>query len=189
MAWPAEDGSLLADGLLEQALRVHDSDMVAAAMVIGFSFGFAADSVAHLNALATVDWHQSHEDITRALGDLADARSVEALGFLTRWTPEYLRQDPSRTLAVNAIHALDGINDPAAQAALRGLLASSDANILRGLRDINILEDPEDVAFVYELAESTDPAAKDALDRLRTSSALGIRRAFRELGLYSDHRE
>lgn len=70
------------------------------------------------------DWHQRHEDVASALGELRSPASVDALVHLAEWVPGYLEFDDARALAVKAIWALGGIGGGAARRALASLAGS-----------------------------------------------------------------
>jgi hypothetical protein len=123
------DGSKFALSILEKAYRERVAIDVECGLWVGFHFGFSSDHLDILCRLSEADWHQRHEDVVTALGELHDNRAVEALYRATLKTPTYLEFDDSRALAVKAIWALGRLKDPAADEKLR-VLAQSNEPIL-----------------------------------------------------------
>jgi HEAT repeat protein len=89
-----------------------------------FRFGFSDAHLELLMTLALADWHQRHEDVASALGELRSPASVGALVHLAEWVPGYLEFDDARALAVKAIWALGGIGGEEARGALASLASS-----------------------------------------------------------------
>jgi HEAT repeat protein len=87
-------------------------------------FGFTDGHLQLLLALAFADWHQRHEDVASALGEVHSPVTVDALVHLAHWVPGYLEFDDARALAVKAIWALGGIRGEAARRALTSLASS-----------------------------------------------------------------
>jgi HEAT repeat protein len=125
----AADGVALGLDLLRDAVDRRDPLDVELALIVGFNYGFSDGHLQSLLTLAFADWHQRHEDVASALGQLRSPASVDALEHLTRWIPAYLEFDEARALAVKAIWALGGINSEAARRALTSI-ADSPCSIL-----------------------------------------------------------
>ncbi|MGH3160000.1 MAG: hypothetical protein ACRDNF_25960 [Streptosporangiaceae bacterium] len=125
----ATDGISLGLGLLREAVERTDAVDVELALVVCFRFGFSDGHLQLLTTLAFADWHQSHEDVAMALGDLRSPGAVDALLHLAQWIPAYLEFDDARALAVKAIWTLGAINDETAHRALESL-ASSECGIV-----------------------------------------------------------
>jgi len=128
-AFGAQDGVALGLNLLVDAVDRRDPLDVELALVVCFRFGFTDGHLQPLLALAFADWHQRHEDVASALGDLRSPASVDALVHLAQWVPAYLEFDEARALAVKAIWALGGIGGEAARIALTSI-ADSPCSIL-----------------------------------------------------------
>jgi HEAT repeat protein len=120
----AADGTALGLDLLREAVDRRDPLDVELALVVCFRFGFTNGHLQPLLTLAFADWHQRHEDVASALGELRSPASIDALAHLARWVPEYLEFDDARALAVKAIWALGGIGGDAARGALTSLASS-----------------------------------------------------------------
>src|SRR4051794_13126425 len=76
---PRADAGYL-PGLLVEAARRRDPDIVEAALTLMFYFDLLSDQyVRVLSDLLIVDWHQRHEDVARALQQLSDPIAVPAL--------------------------------------------------------------------------------------------------------------
>jgi PBS lyase HEAT-like repeat-containing protein len=125
----AADGAALGLDLLREAVDGRDPVDVELALVVSFRFGFSDGHLQPLMTLAFADWHQRHEDVASALGELRSPASVDALEHLARWVPAYLEFDDARALAVKAIWGLGGIGGDAAHRALKSL-ASSECGIV-----------------------------------------------------------
>lgn len=121
----AADGTALGLDLLRDAVDRRDPVDVELALVVCFRFGFTDGHLQPLLTLASADWHQRHEDVASALGELRSPASVDALAHLAQWVPAYLEFDRARALAVKAIWALGGIGGDAARQALASLAGSS----------------------------------------------------------------
>lgn len=121
----AVDGRALGLDLLRDAVDRRDPVDVELALVVCFRFGFTDGHLQPLLILASADWHQRHEDVASALGELRSPASVDALVHLARWVPAYLEFDDAHALAVKAIWALGGISGDAAHQALASLAGSS----------------------------------------------------------------
>lgn len=120
----AADGVALGLKLLRDAVDRRDPVDVELALVVCFRFGFTDDHLQPLLTLAFADWHQCHEDVVMALGDLRSPASVDALVHLAQWVPPYLEFDDARALVVKAIWALGGIGGDAGRRALKSLASS-----------------------------------------------------------------
>jgi HEAT repeat protein len=120
----AVDGRALGLDLLRDAVNRRDPVDVELALVVCFRFGFTNDHLQPLLTLAFADWHQRHEDVASALGELRSPASIDALAHLARWVPAYLEYDDARALAVKAIWALGGIGGDTARGALTSLADS-----------------------------------------------------------------
>jgi HEAT repeat protein len=120
----AVDGRDLGLDLLRDAVNRRDPVDVELALVVCFRFGFTNDHLQPLLTLAFADWHQRHEDVASALGELRSPASIDALAHLARWVPAYLEYDDARALAVKAIWALGGIGVATARGALTSLADS-----------------------------------------------------------------
>jgi HEAT repeat protein len=125
----AADGTALGLGLLRDAVDRRDPVDAELALVVCFRFGFTQGHLQPLITLAFADWHQRHEDVASALGQLRSPESVDALVHLAQWVPGYLEFDDARALAVKAIWALGGIGSEAAREALTSL-ASSECSVV-----------------------------------------------------------
>ena len=120
----AADGVDLGLDLLKEAVGRRDPVDVELALVVCFTFGLSDGHLQPLLTLAFADWHQRHEDVASALGQLRSPASVDALVHLTQWVPDYLEFDEARALAVKAIWALGGIGGDAAHWALTSIAGS-----------------------------------------------------------------
>ena len=120
----ASDGLALGLDLLRDAIDHHDPVDVALAMVVCYTFGFSDDHLEVLITLAFADWHQSHEDVASALGDLGSPSATAALFHLADWVPSYLEFDDAQALAVKAIWGLGSIRSDDAHHALESLTQS-----------------------------------------------------------------
>jgi len=118
------DGAALGLDLLRDAVDRRDPVDVELALGVCFRFGFSGAHLELLMTLAWADWHQRHEDVASALGELRSPASVDALVHLAEWVPGYLEFDDARALAVKAIWALGGIGGEAARKALASLAGS-----------------------------------------------------------------
>lgn len=118
------------NGGIYNTLPLVHAEELQCALIVGHTFGFAPEHTEILCRLIEADWHFSHEDVVSALDALQTADAVPALFRATQWTPEYLKFDENRGLAVKAIWALGKI--PGSEAA-RNLeaLTRSDVAILR----------------------------------------------------------
>jgi PBS lyase HEAT-like repeat len=124
------DGPALGLRLLRDAFARRDADDIELALIVCDTFGVAEEHVEPLVWLLTVDWHHSHEEAARLLGQLRSPAAVDALLRAAQWVPAYLDYDDSRALATKAIWALGGTPGPEAERALRRLL-DSDSEIVR----------------------------------------------------------
>lgn len=124
-----EDGHV-ASRLLQEAYQTRNAEDLQCALLIGFTFGFAAEQIDLLCRLLEADWHHSHEDIVEALDDFRTPNAIDALFRATQWIPEYLDFDDARALAVKAIWALGNLPGNDATEKLQ-ILASSKESILR----------------------------------------------------------
>lgn len=122
----ATDGSALGAALLNDAVSRQDGVDVEMALVVSSSFGFMEPHLAPLVGLCSADWHQKHEDVVAALGELRNPSAVTALYGATEWVPDYLDFDESRALARKAIWAIGNTPGDEAEAALKRLLGSDD---------------------------------------------------------------
>jgi hypothetical protein len=113
------EGGKFALNILEKAYCEKAAIDVECGITVGFHFGFTADHLNILWRLSEADWHQMHEDVVTALGELHDNRAVEALYRAALITPPYLEFDDSRALAVKAIWALGRLGDSGADEKLR----------------------------------------------------------------------
>jgi PBS lyase HEAT-like repeat len=120
----------VSSALITDTLRTKDVADLQCLLIVGFNFGFDYRVAPALRELLQKNWHPCHEDIVSALEDIGDADAVAALLHMTKWTPDYLKFDEGRALAVKAIWALGKIPGEASTAALRELSQSSD-EILR----------------------------------------------------------
>jgi hypothetical protein len=116
--------------LLEESFEKRDAEVVACAMLVGFSFGFTHEHVGILCRLLDVDWHHNHEDIVEALDGLRAPEAINALFRATQWVPKYLDYDDCRALGVKALWALWKLKQPEAIAKLK-LMADSEVIVLR----------------------------------------------------------
>ena len=123
---PRTKGSEFALTVLENAYREKSPIDVEAGLLVGFHFGFTPDHFDILRRLSHADWHQRHEDVVTALGELHDPRTTETLYQAALKTPGYLEYDDSRALAVKAIWALGRLQDSMADEKLRALAESGD---------------------------------------------------------------
>lgn len=125
-----DDGQRFALKALEEAYRLRDSASVEWALGLGFHFGMSAQYFDILVKLSDAEWHERHEDVVTALGELHDKRSVEPLYRAALKLHPYLAYDEARALAVKAIWALGNLGDASANEKLRAL-AKSEHSILR----------------------------------------------------------
>ncbi|ADC61488.1 HEAT repeat domain-containing protein [Allochromatium vinosum] len=126
----ASDGSTLALQLLHEAIDGRDTEEVELALIVGFRFGIDERHLSALLNLEPANWHQRHEDVVSALGDIRSTEAVPALYHATQWIPDYLDFDENRALAVKAIWSLGNIAGKEAEACLEKLASDPDA-ILR----------------------------------------------------------
>jgi len=126
----SEDGQKFALRALEEAYCQRDSVAVELAMGLGFHFGMSAQYFDLLVKLSDAEWHERHEDVVTALGELHDRRSVEPLYRAALKLHPYLAYDEARALAVKAIWALGNLGDASADEKLLAL-AKSEHSILR----------------------------------------------------------
>jgi hypothetical protein len=126
----ASDGRMLGLALLNDAIRRKDAVDVEMALVVSNTFGFTSGHLQSLVVLSSAGWHQKHEDVVSALGELRDPAGVDALYEVTQWIPDYLEFDESRALARKAIWALGKTPGEQATGAL-GRLVSSDDEIVQ----------------------------------------------------------
>jgi len=126
------DGVALGLDLLRDAVARHDADDVELALIVCFNFSFAEDHLDLLVGLAFADWHQRHEHVATALGEIASSSAVDALHHLATWVPDYLDFDDARALATKAIWALGSIRADNARRALQNLAMSDSDIVARG---------------------------------------------------------
>ena len=107
--------------LLRNAIATRNEQEVEAAELLGFKFGFTPSCLPLLNALLVEDWHINHEDIARALQEMKDPSSIEALYQAAQMQFSYLDYDEAFALAVKCCWALGDINTDDADAKLREL--------------------------------------------------------------------
>lgn len=124
------DGKQLGHKLLDDAIGRQDGTDVEMALIVGNTFGFTRSYLEPLIRLSSADWHQKHEDVVDALGQLGDPAAVAALYHATQWIPDYLDYDDSRALARKAVWAIGKTPGSEAEAALKRL-AGSDDEIVR----------------------------------------------------------
>jgi hypothetical protein len=122
----ATDGQKLCREILAEAIESRSAEDVEWSLLVGFTFGFTNEHMPLLIELAFADWHERHEDVVSALGDLNSREAVNALLYSTRHIPDYLDFDESRALAVKAIWALGGIECSEADAALNEVMNDPD---------------------------------------------------------------
>jgi len=120
------DGKALGLALLNDALVRQDGIDVEMALIVSSTFGFTESQVDPLVRLCSAEWHQKHEDVVAALGELRNPSAVPALYGATEWVPDYLDFDESRALARKAIWAIGKTPGDDAEAALKRLLGSDD---------------------------------------------------------------
>ena len=130
----ATDGEGLGLELLRDAVARCDPIDVELALVVCFRFGFADAHLELLHSLCFADWHQRHEDVAMALGQIRSPGSVDALARLAAWVPSYLEYDDARALATKAIWALGSIDDHAAREALESLSRAEDGIVAGAAR-------------------------------------------------------
>jgi hypothetical protein len=123
--WPATDGVALGLELLRRAVAEESSDDAEFAMVVCWRFGWTAEHLPSLLALADADWHERHEDVVQALGKLRSEQSLTALERLVHVRMPYLEYNDSTALANHALHAVAAIGGPEARHVLDD--ASSDS--------------------------------------------------------------
>jgi hypothetical protein len=109
--------------LLAEAVRRHDANAVEAGL--GLMFALGPEHVPLLCALLVADWHHKHEDIARALQQLADPAAVPALRHAAELDLPYLEYDEDRALSRKCMWALSDIRTAEAVAALESLSHSS----------------------------------------------------------------
>lgn len=124
------DGRMLGLTLLKDAISRKDAEDVEMALVVSAAFGFTGGHLQPLVLLTSAGWHQKHEDVVSALGELRDTAAVDALYNMTQWVPDYLDFDESRALARKAIWALGKMPGDSATETL-GRLADSDDEIVQ----------------------------------------------------------
>src|SRR6266705_7116392 len=84
------DGKVLGLALLNDALVRQDGIDVEMALIVSNTFGLTQDHVSPLVVLCVAKWHQKHEDIAAALGQLRNPAAIPALYGATQWVPDYL---------------------------------------------------------------------------------------------------
>jgi hypothetical protein len=136
------DGRALGLRLLRDAVDRQDGRDVEMALIVCATFGFTLDHLDLLVQLASADWHQKHEDVVSALGQLRAPAAVDALYHAAWWIPDYLDFDENRALAVKAIRALGGTPGTEAQQALKQLL-SAEGEIVREAASAQLLRRKE----------------------------------------------
>jgi hypothetical protein len=124
------DGTSLALRVLEEAYRAKDAVSAECGLGLVSHFGTPPQSFDILVKLSDAEWHERHEDVVTALGELHDSRSVETLYRAALKRHPYLSFDNARALAVKAIWALGQLGDATADQKLR-LLADSDETVIR----------------------------------------------------------
>lgn len=129
------DGAHLGLRLLQQAIERRDATDAELALVACSAFGVTSDHLNALVSLSSADWHRSHENVVRLLGQLQTPNAIDALYGATQWIPEYLDWDDNRSLARNAIWAIGKTAGTDADTALQRLLASDDKIIRDGARE------------------------------------------------------
>jgi hypothetical protein len=120
------DGRMLGLALLKDAIHREDAEDVEMALVVSSTFGFTGCHLQPLVLLTSAGWHQKHEDVVSALGELRDPAAVDALYDVTQWVPDYLEFDESRALARKAIWVLGKTPGEQATEALGRLADSGD---------------------------------------------------------------
>jgi hypothetical protein len=131
--------SLLA--ALEQARGQRDAQALEDALTEIYRHGLRVEAVPVLNQLLLEDWHTRHEDIARALQELRDERSIEALYAAASLVLPYLAYDEFFGLARKCTWALAKIATPVALARLRDL-AQHPNPIIRGYAQKRLPEQP-----------------------------------------------
>jgi HEAT repeat protein len=129
---PRTDEGYLPD-LLAEAVRRQGADAVEAALALVFGFDLlGARYLAVLCDLMVADWHHEHEDVARALQQLADPVAVPALRHATEMDLPYREYDEARALSRKCMWALSDIRTEAAVAALESL-SQSNNDVVRDL--------------------------------------------------------
>jgi HEAT repeat protein len=113
-------------GLLRDSLDSRDPDEVECVLMLGFEYGFG-ESGPILARLMLEPWHFKHEDVARALQQVADPATVDALYRAALHPPEYLSFDENASLGVKCAWALGRIGTPEALERLRKLAGSASA--------------------------------------------------------------
>jgi hypothetical protein len=129
------DGQALGLDLLRDASGRQDQLDVELALVVCFTFGFAAGCLDPLIQLAGEDWHFAHEDVVAGLDMLRSPQAIGALEHAAWWVPAYLEFDEFRALARKAVWALGAIPGPEARQALTGLLDAEDGIVREAAED------------------------------------------------------
>ena len=120
---PRKDPEHICD-LLKSALKNPDAKEAEAANLLGWKFGFPRSCLVPLNTLLTEDWHEVHEDLAMALGDLRDPSSIDPLCRAALMDLDYLAYDQACALAAKCCYALGAINTEEAIEKLRALAQS-----------------------------------------------------------------
>jgi hypothetical protein len=120
------DGHALGLSLLHDAVDRRDGVDVEAALMVCGTFGLSLDHLDLLMQLASADWHHTHEDVVRALGQLRAPAAVDALSHAAWWIPDSLDFDENRALAIKAVWALGGTPGAEAEQALKQLLSEGE---------------------------------------------------------------
>lgn len=122
----SSDGMELGLTLLNDAIKRRDGLDVEMALIVSSTFGFTESHLDPLIQLCSAEWHQKHEDVVSALGQLRNPSAVGALYATTEWVPDYLDFDESRALARKAIWVIGKTPGDEAEATLKRLLESDD---------------------------------------------------------------
>ena len=116
--------------VLEETLNTKRKDDVECAMILGFHFGFPADSGPVLCKLILEDWHTQHENLAAVMQKLKDPQTVDCLYQTALARFPYLEFDEAHALAVKCLWALSDINTDKAREKLK-LLIESENKIIR----------------------------------------------------------
>src|SRR4051794_19486668 len=106
---------------LLDAMTARDAGAFEDALFNAFGRGVPRELSGLLAEALRMPWHQRHEDLARALQDLKDPDSVDALFLAAQDVHEYLSYDEFFGLARKCTWALADIGTPAAKARLEEL--------------------------------------------------------------------
>lgn len=99
-------GSAAALAMLQVAVREQDGHDAEYGLYLACCFGYSAEYVEVLCALAEASWHQWHEDVVNMLDELRDPASVDVLYRVALSRHPYRDYDEHEALGVKCVWAL-----------------------------------------------------------------------------------